>query len=79
MLIIKYLIEARVNVPELMMLIVKINVVRCAIWYHWNNLKNVKDTRGGVLILDTPPWMFFTFFKMCKWYQVAQRITNGHV
>ena len=26
-------------------------VVRCAIWYHLYNLKDVKNTRGGVLIL----------------------------
>ena len=26
-------------------------VVRCAIWYHLSNLKNVKNTRGGVLLL----------------------------
>ena len=26
-------------------------VVRCAIWYHLHNLKNVKITHGGVLIL----------------------------
>ena len=24
---------------------------------------------------NTPPWMFFTFFKLYKWYQIAQRIT----
>ena len=23
----------------------------CAIWYHWYNLKNVKNTHGGVLHL----------------------------
>ena len=28
-----------------------INVMRCAIWYHLYNLKNVKNTHGGVLIL----------------------------
>ena len=28
-----------------------INVVRCAIWYHLCNSKNVKNTHGGVLIL----------------------------
>ena len=28
-----------------------IYVVRCAIWYHLYNLKNVKDTHGEVLIL----------------------------
>ena len=26
-------------------------VVRCAIWHHLYNLKNVKNTHGGVLIL----------------------------
>ena len=26
--------------------------VRCAIWYHLYNLKNVKNTHGGVLILS---------------------------
>ena len=24
---------------------------------------------------NTPPWMFFTFFKLYKWYQIAQNIT----
>ena len=49
-------------------------VVRCAIWYHLYNLKNVKNTHGGVLILvklqaevcnftkiNTPPWVFLAF------------------
>ena len=27
------------------------NVMRCAIWYHLYNLKNVKNTHGGVLLL----------------------------
>ena len=27
------------------------NVVLCTIWYHVHNLKNVKNTHGGVLIL----------------------------
>ena len=27
--------------------------MRCAIWYHFYNLKNVKNTHGGVLILVT--------------------------
>ena len=26
-------------------------VMRCAIWYHLCNLKNVKNTHGGVLLL----------------------------
>ena len=29
----------------------RIFVVRCAIWYHLYNLKNVKNIHGGVLIL----------------------------
>ena len=61
---------------------------RCAIWYYSYNLKNVKNTHGGVLILvklqasacnftkiNTPPWVFFTFLKLYKWYQITQRIT----
>ena len=28
-----------------------ISVVRCAIWYHLYNLKNVKNTHEGVLVL----------------------------
>ena len=49
-------------------------VMHCAILYHLYNLKNVKNTHGGVLILvklqasacnftkiNTPPWAFFTF------------------
>ena len=52
------------------------------------NLKNVKNTHWGVLILvklqveacnftkiNTPPWVLFTFFKLYKWYQIAQRTT----
>ena len=59
-------------------------VVRCAIWYHLYNLKNVKNTHGGVLILvklqaykiNTPPWVFFMSSKLYKWYQIAQRTTS---
>ena len=58
--------------------------MRCTIWYHLSNLKNVKNAHGGVLILvklqaeakiNTPSWVFFTFFKLDKWYQIAQRTT----
>ena len=48
-------------------------------------LKTWKNTHGGVLILvsevagftkiNIPPWVFFTCFKLCKWYQIAQRTT----
>ena len=39
--------------------------MRYAICYHLYNLKNVKNTHGGVLLL----------VKLYKWYQIAQRIT----
>ena len=25
--------------------------------------------------INTPPWVFFMFFKLYKWYQIAQRTT----
>ena len=33
-------------------LIIPLYVVFCAIWYHPYNLKNVKNTHGGVLLLE---------------------------
>ena len=64
-------------------------MVRCAIWYHLRNLKSVKNTHGGVLLYvklqaeacnftksNIPPWVFFTFFKLYEWYQIAQSTTN---
>ena len=55
----------------------------------WKNLRNVKNTHGGVLLLvklqasawnftksNTPLWVFFTFFKLHKRNQIAQRITH---
>ena len=32
-------------------MLVVVIVMRCAVWYHLYNLKNVKNTHGGVLIL----------------------------
>ena len=29
--------------------------------------------------INTPPWVFFTFLKSDKWYQIAQRITNKNL
>ena len=61
----------------------------CAIWYHLYNLKNLKKTHGGVLLLvklqgescnftksNIPPWMFFMFFKLYKRYQNTQLTTH---
>ena len=55
-------------------------------------MKNVKNTHGGVLLLvklqalacnftksSSPPWVFFTFFKLYKCYQIAQNITTAHL
>ena len=59
-----------------------IYVMRCSIWYHLNHEENVKNTFGGVLLLaynftksNTPPWMFFTFFRKKKRYQIMQSIS----
>ena len=46
-----------------------------AICDHLYNLKAAKNTHGGVLLFftksNTFKWVFFTFFKLCKWYQIA--------
>ena len=49
-----------------------IYVLRCAIWYHLYNLKNVKNTHEGVLRLVK---LQAKSFKLYKWYQIAQRNT----
>ena len=63
-------------------------VVRCVIWYYLHNFKNVKNTHGEVLLLvklqasrcnftksNASPSVFFTFFKLYKWYKIAQCTT----
>ena len=59
----------------------------CPIWHHLYNLKNVKNTHVGVLLLvkfqveackrtksNTPPWVFFVFFKFYQGYEIAQSV-----
>ena len=41
----------------------KMYLTRCAIWYYLHNLN--------------PPWVFFTFFKLYKWYQIEERTTDA--
>ena len=41
-------------------------------WYHLYNSKNVKNIHGGVTLL---PGCFSRFFKLYKWYQIAQHTT----
>ena len=60
----------------------------CAVWNHFYYLKNVKNTCGGELLLvklkakscnsiksKTPPYVFFTYFKVYKWYQISQSVS----
>ena len=59
---------------------------------HLYNLKNVKNTNRRVLFLvelqasacnfaksNIPPRVFLTFFKLYKWYQIAQSVTYGYL
>ena len=56
-------------------------VMLYAIWYHLYNLKNGEKhpwrsvNSCNFTKINTPPWVFFTFLKLHKWYQIAQRIT----
>ena len=63
-------------------------MIYCVILYHLYNFKNVKNTRGGVLLLvklqasvydfnksNTSPWVFFTFVKLYKWCQMVQSVS----
>ena len=52
-------------------------VALCAIQYYLYNLKNVKNTHGEVLLLETLFHRYFSRFLNClyKWYQIAQNIT----
>ena len=56
------------------------------LWYHLCDLKNVKNTHEGVIPLvklqteacnftknNTSPWLFFTFLKLCEWYQMVPK------
>ena len=46
--------------------------MRCAVWYQLYIFKNVKKLLSKS---NAHPWVFFTFFKLYKKYQVAQCIT----
>ena len=37
----------------------------------------MEDSACKFAKINTPPWVFFTFFKLYKWYQIAQRTTNN--
>ena len=41
----------RINQKNLMIFFINMFVMRCAIWYHWHNLKSLKNTYGRMLLL----------------------------
>ena len=61
--------------------LIALYVTRYAIWYHLYNLKKhekhpwMSVNFSNFTKINTPSWVFFTFFKLYKWYQIAQRIT----
>ena len=53
-----------------------------AIWYYLHNFKKrEKHTWRSVAFTEsnTPPWEFLTFFKLHKWYQIAQHIAFENI
>ena len=56
-----------------------INEMLYVIWYHLYNFKNgekhpwMSDNFSKSI---AHPWVFFMFFKLYKWYQIVQSITN---
>ena len=47
--------------------------MRCTIWYHLYNFKNVKAC--NFTKSNTPPWVFFMFLKLYRLYQMVEIIT----
>ena len=39
------------------------------------NFSKVAGKACNFIKINTPPWMFYTFFQLYKWYQIAQRTT----
>ena len=40
------------------------------------NCKTILLSTVNFTKINTPPWFFFTFFKLYKWYQIAQRTVD---
>ena len=54
----------------------------CRIWYHLYNLKTLKTPMEksqakacNITKSNTPPWVFFTIFKLYRWYLIMQSFT----
>ena len=43
--------------------------------HQWRSVTFSKVAACNFTKSNNPPWVFFTFFKLCNWYQIAQRIT----
>ena len=54
----------------------KVNVVRCSIWYYLYNLKNVKNTHGGRLILVKLQYKSATLLKLTLLHGCFSRFLN---
>ena len=52
------------------------NVVRCGIWYHLYNLKNLKNIHGGVLFLVTKSNSSMGVFHV---FQIVPSHTKNHI
>ena len=77
-----------VNIPVQIQMQVRPFIIRLIIEllnYFQAQLKKLKKKHGGMLLLvklqvstsnltksNTPPWMFFRFFKLYSWCQIAQ-------
>ena len=42
----------------------------------WRSVIFIQASACKLTKSNIPPWVFFTFFELCKWYQIAQNITN---
>ena len=49
-----------------------IHVMRCAIWYHLHNFKNVKNTHGGVLLLVKLQALAFSHL-FCRFFSSSNK------
>ena len=57
------------------MVSVKLYVIRCAMWYHLYNLKNVINAHGGVLLLVRLQALKVTLLRGC--FSRSLNCTNG--
>ena len=49
--------------------------MHCGIWYYSHNLEKREKQQMGKCYFIKGTWVFFTFFKLSKWYKIAPSIT----